>query len=77
MPDFEQEPTVKTSEGAVLVAAGLKPGRYLFELVIVDDEGNPSEPDRQVVEVLDPSELERFFASGDISGRAADDRSSA
>ncbi|HEU4325851.1 MAG TPA: hypothetical protein VFS21_22115 [Roseiflexaceae bacterium] len=49
MPDFEQDQTVKTSEGAVLVSADLKPGKDVFELerrFVSDDTGSRDPNDR-------------------------------
>lgn len=49
-PIRTQEPTIE-----VTITTGnlLPPGRHQFQLVVVDDSGNESEPDQVVVMVLD------------------------
>lgn len=54
MPEFKPNAPVETREPKVEVSMTgdgvLRPGRYRFQLVVVDDSGNQSAPD--VVDVL-------------------------
>ncbi|MBX3081432.1 MAG: hypothetical protein KF716_07325 [Anaerolineae bacterium] len=53
MAKFKPGEPIVTEEPFILVDAGLKPGRYVFQLVVVDDEGNESAPDRVQIVVSD------------------------
>jgi hypothetical protein len=44
---------VPTREPRIDVDPGLKPGKYLFRLVVVNDRGEESLPDERVVTVVD------------------------
>lgn len=51
MARFEIGTAIVTSDPAIVVDAGLAPGRHLFQLVVEDEAGNPSQPDQVVVTV--------------------------
>jgi hypothetical protein len=51
MPHFELREPIVTEEPRVMVER-LEPGRHVFSLVVVDDEGNESEPALARVTVL-------------------------
>ncbi len=51
MAVFEINRPVETRAPRVVVDAGLAPGRHVFELVVEDDGGLQSVPDRAVVTV--------------------------
>lgn len=51
MAKFFPNKPVETRTPKVVVDAGLKPGRYRFELVVVDDQGNKSKPSSIIVEI--------------------------
>ena len=52
MAIFEPNKPIITREPAVKVDEGLRPGRYRFQLVVEDDEGNRSLPDTKIVIVV-------------------------
>jgi hypothetical protein len=54
MPVFEPQQAITTDTPKIEVAAGLKPGRYRFQLVVIDAQGNASEPAEQEVEIVAP-----------------------
>ena len=43
---------ITTAIPVLQVDGGMSPGRYVFRLVVVDDDGNMSEPDDQVVTIV-------------------------
>jgi hypothetical protein len=51
MVDFIRTRQVETEEPVVKVDAGLKEGRYTFQLTVIDKEGNRSKAARINVEV--------------------------
>ncbi|HEX8238989.1 MAG TPA: hypothetical protein VF574_04530 [Allosphingosinicella sp.] len=51
MPVLAQSRTVSSDVPTLLVENAFAPGRYRFELVVVDDSGNESVPAQIVVEV--------------------------
>lgn len=51
MVDFTRTTQVETEEPTVTVDAGLKEGSYVFQLTVIDKEGNKSKPARINVEV--------------------------
>ncbi|WP_088889355.1 hypothetical protein [Leptolyngbya ohadii] len=57
MPEFIPTQSITTEEPNIEVTIGannpLKVGRHVFQLIVVDDAGNESLPDRQEVFVLD------------------------
>lgn len=57
MPEFFPEESISTEDAKVEVTINpdkpLKVGRYVFQLVVVDDSGNESLPAQQEVIVLD------------------------
>jgi hypothetical protein len=54
MPVFTPQKAITTDIPTIEVAVGLKPGRYRFQLVVVDDEGNASAPSELDVEIVAP-----------------------
>lgn len=52
MAKFEPNKPIETREPVIEVDPGLRPGRYRFQLVVVDDEGNQSLPATVVVSIL-------------------------
>jgi hypothetical protein len=54
MPAFELKRPITTDTSRIEVAAGLKPGRYRFQLVVIDTEGNASAPAEREVEIVRP-----------------------
>ena len=44
MADFTQQQEFKTKESRIPVDNTLKPGVYIFQLVVVDQDGNASKP---------------------------------
>lgn len=57
MPQFEFNQSISTETSTIEVEVSpekpLKPGRYQFSLVVVDDSGNESAPDTVDVFVID------------------------
>lgn len=57
MPDFQPGQTIETREGFVAVDASpekpLPPGKMTFQLVVIDDQGQESEPVSADVFVID------------------------
>src|SRR5262245_52388278 len=53
MASFIVGQQVPTATASVAVDPGLKPGFHRFRLVVVDDAGLASQPDEQVVQVID------------------------
>ena len=53
MAEFVANKPVETKVPKVLVDAGLKPGRYRFQLVVVDDQGNSSKPSSIIVDIVE------------------------
>ena len=57
MPDFQPGTTLETAESSVAVEASaqnpLPPGKMTFQLVVIDDAGNESQPVTADVFVLD------------------------
>jgi hypothetical protein len=51
MAEFVVGTPVVTREPVVTVDAGLRPGRHLFRLVVVDNDGQESAPDERIVTV--------------------------
>jgi hypothetical protein len=54
MPAFELKRPITTDTSRIEVAAGLKPGRYRFQLVVIDTEENASAPAEREVEIVRP-----------------------
>jgi hypothetical protein len=62
MPVLAQSKTVRSDAPTLLVENPFAPGRYRFELTVVDDAGNESAPAQIVVEVrgrrvVDPGDV--------------------
>jgi len=57
MPAFQIGTTIETTEPAIDVtvtaAAPIPPGTHVFQLVVVDDAGNQSDPDKEKVVIRD------------------------
>ena len=51
MAQFVPGTPVVTREPVVTVDAGLRPGRYVFQLVVVDDQEQQSAPDQRIVTI--------------------------
>ena len=51
MVRFVPDMPIATDAPSVAVDGGMLPGRYVFQLIVVDDEGNESRSDEQVVVV--------------------------
>jgi hypothetical protein len=51
MPQFRPNQTHVTTEPVIQVDAGLVPGTYRFQLIVVDDAGNRSAPAVQTVQI--------------------------
>ena len=51
MVDFTRTKRVETEEPAIKVDAGLKEGRYVFQLTVIDQDGNKSRPAQIKVEI--------------------------
>jgi len=51
MVDFTRTKRIETREPAIKVDPGLKEGRYVFQLTVIDQDGNESRPARIQVEV--------------------------
>ena len=51
MAEFVPNKPVETKVPKVVVDAGLKPGRYRFDLVVVDEQGNSSKPSSIIMEI--------------------------
>ena len=54
MPVFEPQKSIITNTPTIEVAAGLKPGRYRFQLVVIDNQNNTSAPTERDVEIISP-----------------------
>lgn len=50
---FHPNRPITTTRSEVEVDAGLRPGRYRFRLVVIDDEGNKSLPSEQIITIRD------------------------
>ncbi len=46
MVDFRDLKRVETTEAAIKVDAGLPAGKYVFQLTVIDEHGNKSNPAR-------------------------------
>ncbi|MBZ0316280.1 MAG: hypothetical protein K8L91_07675 [Anaerolineae bacterium] len=53
MPIFEPNKAVRTRKPAVQVDNELKPGTYIFELIVLSADGTKSQPVRRVVTVVE------------------------
>jgi hypothetical protein len=53
MAEFVPDRELTTREPRIDVDPGLKPGKYLFRLVVVNDRGEESAPDERVVTIVD------------------------
>jgi hypothetical protein len=53
MAEFRTGETQVTRESQIKVDAGLKPGRHLFRLVVVNDRGEESLPSDRVVTIVE------------------------
>jgi hypothetical protein len=53
MADFQRTKVVRTKNPTVKVEAGLPPGKYRFQLIVTDNQGNQSRPAELVVEIRD------------------------
>jgi hypothetical protein len=51
MPRFSPGTRLATATPTVTVDPGITPGRHVFTLVVVDDQGNESAPAQQIVVV--------------------------
>jgi hypothetical protein len=51
MPRFQPGTRLATATPTVTVDPGITPGRHVFTLVVVDDQGNESAPAQQIVVV--------------------------
>jgi hypothetical protein len=51
MPLIQPNQEITTSEPVFTVAAGLQPGRYVFQLVVVDEAGMRSAPTQRLVTI--------------------------
>lgn len=51
MPLIEPNKEITTSQPFLTVPAGLQPGRYVFQLVVVDESGMRSAPTRRLVTI--------------------------
>ena len=51
MADFQRTKVVHTKNPFVKVEAGLPPGKYRFQLIVTDSQGNQSRPAELVVEI--------------------------
>ena len=51
MVDFTRTRRVETTESTIKVDPGLKEGRYVFQLTVIDQDGNESDPARIQVEI--------------------------
>ena len=49
MVRFVPDTPITTDVSNVVVDGGLLPGRYVFQLVVVDEQGNESRPDERIV----------------------------
>jgi beta-lactam-binding protein with PASTA domain len=56
VPKFTPNVRIETTAGQIEVE-GLPPGTHRFQLVVVDDSGNQSQPDTATVSVVNPSTL--------------------
>jgi hypothetical protein len=54
MAAFKPNQPISTDQPAVVVDAGLQPGRYRFRLVVIDAAGNASLPSEQIITILEP-----------------------
>ena len=53
MSEFRPGETKVTRESQIKVDPGLRPGRHLFRLVVVNDRGEESLPSERVVTIVD------------------------
>jgi len=51
MADFTRTKRVETEESEIKVDPGLKEGRYVFQLTVIDQDGNTSSPAQIKVEI--------------------------
>ena len=51
MADFTRTKRVETEEPEIRVDPGLKEGRYVFQLTVIDQDGNTSSPAQIKVEI--------------------------
>ena len=52
MAVFTPGKTISTRRPVITVDAGLKPGRYYFRLVVIDEQGNRSKMDQALVTIV-------------------------
>ena len=57
MAAFKPNQPISTDQPAVVVDAGLQPGRYRFRLVVIDTAGNASLPSEQIITIHEPRPL--------------------
>lgn len=50
---FQPNRPITTTEPVVRVDGGLPPGRYRFQLVVVDDDGTSSLPSERIITILE------------------------
>ena len=53
MAEFRRGQTHVTREERILVDPGLRPGRYVFRLVVVNERGEESAADERIVTIVD------------------------
>ena len=54
MADFITNKRIETKESIIKVDAGLSVGTYIFQLTVVDSNGNISKPDQIQVQIIRP-----------------------
>lgn len=52
MVDFRDKKRFETTKSAIQVDPGLPEGKYLFQLTVVDDQGNRSQPAKLSLQII-------------------------
>jgi len=52
MANFLNKKRFKTKKSTISVAAGLPAGKYIFQLTVIDNDGNISQPAQLKVEIV-------------------------
>ena len=75
MAAFKPNQPISTERPAVVVDAGLQPGRYRFRLVVIDTAGNVSLPSEQIITIREPRALVPVAAPPPPPSQPAQDQS--
>jgi len=59
MVDFTRQRRFKTTKASIRVDTGLKVGSYLFQLTVIDEHGNRSQPAKIRVDIVSRRIIDR------------------